>query len=164
MPLLDALVAPEGNRQLHIILWHLPWFFLIFAAWQSLRLSCKIAKRNQFICWAFIQESHTVLACNLNQDSEAGRKRMDGYLLVWWHCCLQKKFKVNFPCKKWEGVSNWNEFTSANFRQGNRNPGTSCIKEWLPAAKACQAGLPRRRPLPGKKPFKTICIILITKH
>ena len=52
MPLLDARAAPEGNRQLHIIMWHLTWFFLFFAAWQSrsLRLSCKIAKRNQVIC------------------------------------------------------------------------------------------------------------------
>ena len=50
IPLLDARAAPEGIRQLHIIMWHLTWFFLYFAAWQSLRLSCKIAKRNQVIC------------------------------------------------------------------------------------------------------------------
>jgi len=32
MPLLDARAAPEGNRQLHIIMWHLTWFLLFFAA------------------------------------------------------------------------------------------------------------------------------------
>ena len=49
IPPLDARAAPEGNRQLHIIMWHLAWFLLFFAALQSLRLSCKIAK---VICWA----------------------------------------------------------------------------------------------------------------
>ena len=123
--------VPEGNRPLHIIIvWHLTWVFLFFAAVTQLGclgslLDSPARLQNETMSFVEHLESHTVLACNSNQDSEPGlgRKRMDCYLLVWWRCCLQKKFKVISPCKKWKGVSNWNAFTSANSRQRNRNPG-----------------------------------------
>jgi len=107
-------------------------------------------------------ESHTVLACNSHQVSEleVGRKGMDGYLLVWWRCCVQKKFKVIFPCKKWKGVSNWNAFTAANFRQRNRNPGTSCIF-WVASRRSRPGSTAAARwaRRPGKKPCKEMYYI-----
>jgi len=81
MPLLDARAAPEGNRQLHIIMWHLTWFFLFFAAWQSrsLRLSCKIAKRNQVICWSS-RKSHGVGMQFESSQWTWSREKGDGWL------------------------------------------------------------------------------------
>ena len=96
MPLLDARAAPEGNKQLHIIMWHLTWFLLFFTAWQSpARLRNKpmpfvehfLSSILSFIKSRFSRQS-TVLARNSNQDSEGGRRRKDGYLLLGQRCCL----------------------------------------------------------------------------